>query len=124
MTRTALIALAGGTAIALAAPLAAQGTGPAAAAGQPTAAQASNPPAATESAVAPANSDDPNAQSTDSKADPKAKTEATSGTLVRAGPNAGAVIGGKTKKSKGDADSTQNADDQQSSAKCGTNPCK
>jgi hypothetical protein len=121
MTRTALIALAGGTAIALAAPLAAQSTGPATA-GQPAAAQPSAPAAAGESAVAPANSDDPNAQSTEEKADPKSK--ASGGTVVRAGPNAGMVIGGKAKKSKNDADAPQKADDQQSSDKCATNPCR
>ena len=123
MTRNVLIALAGGTAVALATPLAAQGTGPAAGA-QPTAEQPSTAPAGSSSAVAPANSDDPNAQSTDPKADPKAKAKTTGGTVVRAGPNAGMVIGGKAKKSKGNADDTQKADAQQSSDKCAANPCK
>jgi hypothetical protein len=124
MTRNALIALAGGTAIALAAPLAAQSSEPGAAAGQPAAAQPNTSPAATAPAVAPANSDDPNTQSTDPKADPKAKAKATGGTVVRAGPNAGTVIGGKAKKPKGDVDSTQKADDQPGSDKCTTSPCR
>ena len=130
MTRNALFTLAG-IAVVLAAPLAAQSTGtgaagqPAAAAAQPsTAPSASTAPAASTTAAAPANSDDPNAQSTDPKADPKAKAKATGGTVVRAGPNAGMVIGGKTKKPKDNSDGTQKADEQQSPDKCTANPCK
>ena len=121
MTHNALIALAGGTAIALTAPLAAQGSAPGAA-GQPAAAQPSTAPAAGASTVAPANSDDPSAQSADPKSDPKVKAKATGGTVVRAGPNAGTVIGGK--KSKGNADDAQKGAAQQGSVKCDANPCQ
>jgi len=107
MTRNAFFALGAGAVFLLATPLAAQTAGQGAAAGPAPGAQGTAPPAppaqattssaATSSAVTPANGDDPAAQATETKADPKAKAKAdspaTCGTAVRAGPNQGQVIG-------------------------------
>jgi hypothetical protein len=96
MLRNASIALAGGTAIALSASLAAQGYG---GGQQPTAAQptTAQPNTQTQAATPPADAattDDQSGQAADPKADMRAKPKAaaTCGTVVRAGPNAGQVI--------------------------------
>ncbi len=120
MTRHAFSALAAGAAIAIAAPLAAQGQGGGqanapqgtpAAQGTPDAAKANSqgPANASPTGVSKANensvlSTDPAATAVTTKADkPEKKAEkATSGTVVRAGPNAGQVIGKKRKKADSD----------------------
>jgi hypothetical protein len=103
MTRTALIALAGGTAIILAAPAAAQSTGQQGVGQQPSA-QPSAAPAA-NAAVPPVNGDDASPTPSEGKpnAKPKADSHRTCGTAVRAGPNAGQVIGKCRKDSNDDA---------------------
>ncbi len=121
MTRHAFSALAAGAAIAIAAPLAAQGQGGGQAnAPQGTPAAQDTPDAARANSQGPANasptgvsnanensvlSTDPAATAATAKADKpdKKKAEkATSVTVVRAGPNAGQVIGKKRKKADAD----------------------
>ncbi len=92
------------------------------------AAQPSNPPAAsTPAADAAAKTDDQSAQSSDSKAGAKAKAKDSGGTVVRAGPNAGMIIGGKSKKAKDETDVTAKpqAGKQPGSENCTTDhPCR
>ena len=108
MTRNTLIALASGAAIALAAPAAAQDARPPANPGQPPTAQPSTGAPAKTPATDAITADDQNAQSSDTKADPKAKPKAdtavTCGTAVRAGPNQGQIIGKCKDKPKTDVD--------------------
>jgi Zn-dependent M28 family amino/carboxypeptidase len=124
MTRNSLIALAGGTAIALGAPLPAQSATQAPAQPQPSA----QAPAAAPAADA-ANAGDQSTQASDTKAakaKPKAKADSTGGTVVRAGPNAGMVIG-KAKKPKDDTDASTKtqAGEQPGSEKCtADHPCQ
>lgn len=109
MMRNALIVLAGGTAIILAAPLAAQAAGQDAA-GQ---AQAAQPGAAATTATAPATADDPAAKASDTKADAKTKTKDTAsscGTVIKAGPNAGQVLSKCKKDSSSDAAKAKDSD--------------
>jgi hypothetical protein len=108
MTRNALIALASCSAIALAAPVAAQDAAPPANVGQPPAAQPSTGTPVKTPATDAVESNDQSAQSSDAKADskakPKADTAATCGTAVRAGPNQGQIIGKCKEKTKTDAE--------------------
>jgi hypothetical protein len=103
MTRTALIAFAGGTAIIFAAPAAAQSTGQQAVGQQPSA-QPSAAPAA-NAAVPPVNGDDASPTPSDRKPNAKTKDNShrTCGTAVRAGPNQGQVIGKCRKDTNDDA---------------------
>jgi hypothetical protein len=103
MTRTALIALAGGTAIILAASAAAQSTGQQSVGQQPSGQPSAAP--TTNAAVPPVNGDDASPTPSDHKpnAKPKADSHRTCGTAVRAGPNEGQVIGKCRKDTNDDA---------------------
>ena len=95
MTRTALIALAG-TAIVLAGPVMAQSASQSPAPPQGSAPAQAAAPQPGENVAAVANTMNADAQSTDTKADPKAKTKAadnTTCTPITAGPNQGQFIG-------------------------------
>ena len=97
MLRNALIALAAGTAMAVAVPLAAQSTGqPAPDAGAAT--QSNTQTQATTPAADAAATADTKAQPADPKAKAKANADATCPqNVVAAGPNRGQVISGKCK---------------------------
>jgi hypothetical protein len=113
MLRNALIAIAAGSAIAAAVPLAAQSTGqPAAGAGAAaqtnTQMQATTQTKAATPTADVATTADAKAQPADPKA--KANTAATCQNVVAAGPNRGQVIGKCKSKPKTDATADDKAD--------------
>jgi hypothetical protein len=115
MLRNALIAIAAGSAIAAAVPLAAQSTGqPAAGAGAAAPTNTQTQATTQMQAVTPpadmATTSDTNARPADPKEKAKANTAATCQNVVAAGPNRGQVIGKCKSKPKTDATADDKAD--------------